>query len=264
MIGNFASKGKSDFKIKVNNNNDEKNTELNIISDLNNKSTFETSFLINEIKRNNKSLLTPIEINKKGLYIKRLFLSDIKKQIIKKNLAFSRKKVTNICKLDDFPKKKKLPEKINDSEKSISISSLFNLPKVKLRNKFNIRQKVIKNNNFSLNLHKKKALEVSYNPKIKDFFSVKNFMNDKFYSDTENKYNYLIKTKYFRNDPAIKQEIIKAKKVGIFWKRFFEYCGPIILLKRYETLREILGRNIGNKKSILLKSNSVNFSNARK
>lgn len=264
MIDKLTSKGKSYFNIKANNNSNEKNMELNIISELNNKTNFDYSLLINEIKKNNKSLLAPIDTNKKGLFMKRLFLTDKQKQIIKKNISCSQKDFSSICKYDEFPIKMKLPKKLNDSEKSISLLSLFNLPKVKLRNKFNIRQKVVKNNNFSLNLHKKKTLETSYNPKKKNFFSVRNFMNEKFYSDIENKYNYLIKTKYFRNDPAIKQEIIQAKKVGIFWNRFFDYCGHIIHFRRYQTLRKILTRNKGKKYLNLLKSNSVNLPNFKK
>lgn len=263
MIDKLSPKGKNYFSLKANNNN-EKNIELNSLSEINNKSNIDYSFLINKIIRNNKSLLEPIENNKKGLFMKRLFLTDKQKQIIKKNKSCGQKDFTNIYKYEEFPIKIKLPKKINDSEKSISLSSLFNLPKVKLRNKLNIRQKVVKNNNFSLNLHKKKTLDISYNPKIKNFFSVKNFMKEKFYSDIENKYDHLIKTKYFRNDPAIKQEIIKAKKVGIFWNRFFEYCGPIIKVKRYQALRKILTRNKIKKDSNLFKSHSVNNPNVKK
>ena len=42
--------------------------------------------------------------------------------------------------------------------------------------------------------------------KRKDFLGVKNYMKEKFYSDTENKLKNKIKTKYFRNDKMIKKK----------------------------------------------------------
>ena len=61
-----------------------------------------------------------------------------------------------------------MPNKVNNINKSISLSSLINLPKVRFRNRINIRQKLIKNkNNCRIELLSKKESEKNNNPRPK-------------------------------------------------------------------------------------------------
>ena len=196
--------------------------------------------------------------NKKRLFIKKSILSNKPKNLILKNSSNYLNEFSNLNKFEQISSK--MPKMLNKSSKNISVSSLFNLPKVKNRNKINLRERVIKSNNFSINLHKKKSIEERCDKK-KDFFGIHNFMKENFYSDIENKCKNQIKTKYFRNDSSIKNEIIAVKKFGVFWNRFIEYCEPIINYKKYQLLRKFSNENSGIKKLKIIRSNSVLNSN---
>ena len=107
-----------------------------------------------------------------------------------------------------------------------------------------MKEKLIKNNiNRRIKLISKKEPEKNNNPKPKKAFSLKKYMKEYFYSDIQNKFDEKIKTKYFRNDSAIKNEIITMKKIGAFWSKFFLYCAPIIRLQKIHLMK----RNIQSK-----------------
>ena len=201
--------------------NKRNNIELKLSSELNNKLSLECSYLINEIKRKNKTILIPLQPEQKRLNLKKLIIS----------------------------------KKLDNSSKSLSSSSLFNLPKVKTRNKININQKVVKNNNFSLDLHKKIFDDKKFRINRK-FFGIQYYMKDKYYSDIENDLKSKIQTKYFRNDSTVKKEIIAIKKFESFWKKMINYCEPIIIYKKYQLLKKNSEKNNGVRRIKIIKSNS--------
>lgn len=244
----FVQGIKSNWSTNITNNPN--NNEFNLNSEStnnNNKISIECSYLINEIKRKNNSLL-PIQNYKKRLHGKNTSLF----RDISKNLPNNKSHIYS--KLEQYSSK--LPQMVNNTNKSISLTSLFNIPKEKSRNRFNINLKVIKNNNLSLNLHKKKNIVEKFNNR-RNYFGISNFMKENFYSDLEKRYNNQIKTRYFRNDSAIKNEIIAVKKFGIFWNKFIDYCEPIIKFKKYQLFRINSNKKNDIKKLNIIKSNSV-------
>ena len=220
-------------------------TKSNNNTELNNKLALECSYLINEIKRKNSSLLLPIFINNKKINLKDKLLStkkfhfnyrnkNIIKQLICKNIK--KKYYHKNLSVDSV-----LPKKINinKSNNNISLTSLYKLPKLKYNKKINKSKSALihsnKNfNNFLNQKPQKNEEKVEKTKKKNDFLGIENFMKEKFYSDTENKLRNNIQTKYFRNDWMIKDKIIFLKKFGIFWRGFIQYCTPIIKLKKYQ------------------------------
>lgn len=214
-------------------------------AELNNKLALECSYLINEIKRKNSTLLLPIFIDKKNIYLKDKLLTnkkchfnaknknDIKKLIIK-NIQKKRYN-KNLSEDNILQKKNKLKKKNN----KITLSSLYNLPKLQQKNLHKNKSTINSNKNYIYNYNPKyQEVEIidgkNKNKKNSDFLGIENFMKEKFYSDTENKLKNKIKTKYFRNDEIIKKKIIFMKKFGIFWRGLIQYCTPIIKLKKYQ------------------------------
>ena len=220
-------------------------TKSNNNTELNNKLALECSYLINEIKRKNSSLLLPIFINNKKINLKDKLLStkkfhfnyrnkNIIKQLICKNIK--KKYYHKNLSVDSV-----LPKKINinKSNNNISLTSLYKLPKLKYNKKINKSKSALihsnKNfNNFLNQKPQKNKEKVEKTKKKNNFLGIENFMKEKFYSDTENKLRNNIQTKYFRNDWVIKDKIIFLKKFGIFWRGFIQYCTPIIKLKKYQ------------------------------
>ena len=232
-------------------NNSLLTTKTNNNTEFNNKLALECSYLINEIKRKNSSLLLPIFITNKKIYLKDKLLSTKKchfnyknknsiKRLISRNIQ--KKNYHKNLSVDNIFQKKININKINNN---ISIESLYKLPKLKFKNKINKRKSIIihSNNNINCNnnynniLNQKPKQNEEKAEKIKkksNFLGIENFMKEKFYSDTENKLRNNIQTKYFRNDWMIKDKIIFLKKFGIFWRGFIQYCTPIIKLKKYQ------------------------------
>ena len=213
---------------------------------LNNKLALECSYLINEIKRKNSTLLLPLYITNNKVYLNNKLLSDKKchynykaniKKIISKNIQ-NKRYHKNLSEDNIFQKKTELHKNNN----SISLNSLYNLPKLKTKKKIYLNKNIkvlhsINYNSKSQNDDKvEKGTSVGGGPtnKSSNFLGIENFMKEKFYSDTENKLKNKIKTIYFRNDELIKQKIIFMKKFGIFWRGFIQYCTPIIKLKQYQ------------------------------
>ena len=258
MDDKITPKGKNNSYTFITSCKNSNSVDLKSNTDLNNKLTLECSYLMNQIKSKKPLKLNSIQSDKKRIFTKKLFIMKTKKTSSVKNLSNQSKEIPNLNKIEDISSKDPIRQNKLNSEKSISLKSLFNLPKLKSRNKFNINQHVIKNNNFSLNLHKKKTFEQEYNPKNKDFFSVDKFMKENYYSDVENKFNNQIKTIYFRKGSEIKKEIIAVKKFQIFWNRFLEYSAPIIYFKKYQALRKYsLNKNTKLNKVKIVNSNSA-------
>lgn len=229
------SKISTPYKRNLNINN------LKSDSESKNKLFYESSYLIKEIQKKNKLLLSSIRQNKNKLNIKNSFASNRNKHIKK---LFIISKESKTIKEEELLQKIDMPNKANNINNSISLSSLINLPKVRFRNRINMKEKLIKNNiNRRIKLISKKEPEKNNNPKSKKAFSLKKYMKEYFYSDIQNKFDEKIKTKYFRNDSAIKNEIITMKKIGAFWSKFFQYCAPIIRLQKIHLMK----RNIQSK-----------------
>ena len=231
----------NNLTININSNND---TNIKF----NNKIDLQCSYLINEIKRKNSSLLLPINIKNKKIYLKDKLISNKKSHIylkrkdcIKKLISKNIHKNVLLKNLSEDNIKTKEGRIIPNS--NVSLTSLYHLPKVKNINQIRHHKTIIINKNI-INNSKKKNRDEKDDMKRKDFLGIKNYMNEKFYSDTEKKLTNKIKTKYFRNDKKIKQKIIFMKKFGIFWKGFIQYCTPIIRSKIYKIENE--EKNINN------------------
>ena len=214
--------------------------------ELNNKLALECSYLINEIKRKNSTILLPLYITRKKVFLKNKLLSDKKchfnlksnfQKLISKKIQ-NKRYHRNLSEYNIFQKK----TEIDKTNKGISLNLLYNLPKIKPKNKNCLNKNIYSRNSISYSSKSQNndmivgsdENGVSSAKKSNNFLGIENFMKEKFYSDTENKLKSKIKTKYFRNDEIIKQKIIFLKKFGIFWRSFIQYCAPIIKLKKYQ------------------------------
>ena len=224
----------SEYKRNLNSN------KLILNSESKNKASLECSYLLNEINLKNRLLLSSIKTKKNKICIKKSFISNRNKHL-KKLFKISKELTTN--KEEEPTHKIDMASKTSNLNKSISLSSLINLPKIKIRNGMNIRQKLIKKKNFGKYFVGKTNLENNRNQKKNKAFSLKKFMKENFYSDVQNKFNDKIKTIYFRNDSTIKHEIMTMKKIGTFWSKFIQYCSPIIRLQKIKLMK----RNILSK-----------------
>jgi len=218
----------SEYKRNLNNN------KLILNSESKNKASLECSYLLNEINRKNRLLLSSIKSTKNKLLLKKSFISNRNKHL-KKLFRISKELTKN--KEEEPTHKIDMASKTSNLNKSISLSSLIKLPKIQLRNGMNIRQKLIKKKNLRKNLLGQTNLEKTCNSKKNKAFSLKKFMKENFYSDVQNKLNDKIKTIYFRNDSTIKHEIMTMKKIGTFWSKCFQYCSPIIRLQKIKLMK---------------------------
>ena len=227
--------------------------------ELNTKLALECSYLINEIKRKNSSLLLPLYINNKKIYLKNKLISDKKchfnykskiKKLLAKNIQ-NKRYFRNYSEQNIFQKKTEI-EKAN---KGISLNLLYSLPKLKAKRKIYLNKNINYRNSINYNSKSQNedifvGIDESVGRSAKkqsNFLGIENFMKEKFYSDTENKLKSKIKTIYFRNDEMIKQKIIFLKKFGIFWRSFIQYCAPIIKLKKYQLdYKYKFGKNIND------------------
>ena len=217
------------------------NSPLNLKSysnsnlEINNRLALQCSSLINEIKRKNSALLLPLYINNKKIYIQnklsknKFFYSDYKSNI---------KKLISRNDNKRYLSKNYSTDNINSKEiksvNNISLGSLYNLPKLKSKDRI-LHAKGYSFHNYILNKKpQQEELRRHIKSKNSNILGIENFMKEKFYSDTENKLKQIIKTKYFRNDIMIKDKIIFLKKFGVFWRRFIQYCSPIINSKKYQ------------------------------
>jgi hypothetical protein len=238
--------------------------------EFNNKLALQCSYLINEIKRKNRTLLLPIHISNKKIYLHNKILTN------KKSLSFF-KKTNNIKKLISKNETKKYLSKnliqrqnnkiiirkrnnydtqtdiTYNNNRNIPLTSLYNIPTIKKEGNTHMKSIIFVNKNNKINkslTQEKDESNQKNNKKKNEFMDVENYMREKFFVDTENKLKNKIQTKYFRNDGLIKDQIIYLQKFGIFWKGFIQYCTPIIRLKKYQI-------DYKNKK----KQNEINNSN---
>jgi hypothetical protein len=139
--------------------------------------------------------------------------------------------------------------KIN-TNRNILLTSLFNpqshIPKSnkqtpkKEKNKINLR--------YRNNIEYSKSVENSFkniytNTEGKDVVKLENYMKDKFYEDIEKKMNIKLMDRNFCHDKSMKDKIIKLNKIGLFWGSVFEYCNPLITVKKYKCIKDQLKNN---------------------
>ena len=175
----------------------------------------------------------------------------------------SRNKVYNnaITPNDDlFQKRFKI--KINKNKnKNILLTSLYNLPQVGNNNntiKHYYSSQNIKNKSNKLNIENSKSIDNSFQVKKsktknvasgtniideKEILKLENYMRDKFYEDIEKKMIIKLKSKNFCHDKSIKERIIKMNKIGLFWGTVFEYCNPILSVKKFKLIKNKFHKN---------------------
>lgn len=160
---------------------------------------------------------------------------------------------------DLFQKRIKL--KFNKS-KNILLTSLYNLPQVGSNNntiKHYYSSQNIKNKSNKLNIDNSKSIDNSFQMKKtaktknvasgskiideKEILKLENYMRDKFYEDIEKKMTIKLKSKNFCHDKSIKERIIKMNKIGLFWGTVFEYCNPILSVKKFKFIKNKFHKN---------------------
>ena len=77
----------------------------------------------------------------------------------------------------------------------------------------------------------------------KEILKLENYMRDKFYEDIEKKMTIKLKSKNFCHDKSIKERIIKMNKIGLFWGTVFEYCNPILSVKKFKFIKNKFHKN---------------------
>lgn len=160
---------------------------------------------------------------------------------------------------DLFQKRIKL--KFNKN-KNILLTSLYNLPQVGSNNntiKHYYSSQNIKNKSNKLNIDNSKSIDNSFQMKKttktknvasgskiideKEILKLENYMRDKFYEDIEKKMTIKLKSKNFCHDKSIKERIIKMNKIGLFWGTVFEYCNPILSVKKFKFIKNKFHKN---------------------
>jgi hypothetical protein len=157
---------------------------------------------------------------------------------------------------------KKIKIKINKN-KNILLTSLYNLPQVgNNNNTINIKHyyssQNIRNKSNKLNIDNSKSIDNSFQMKKsktknvgsgskiideKEILKLENYMRDKFYEDIEKKMIIKLKSKNFCHDKSIKERIIKMNKIGLFWGTVFEYCNPILSVKKFRLIKNKFHKN---------------------
>jgi hypothetical protein len=178
--------------------------------------------------------------------IRKLISYRIKKKETKNERTLNYRPVPNLS-IDTSKDKKKfdLNKKMNETMGIISKNS---------RNK-NININLIGYNKISVkkNLKPIKIIKKLNHSKIyrKDKINeLQNFMKDRFYADTELKMKKKLKNTIFSIDNSLKNKIIEINKIGDFWKGVFDYCNPVINLKKYKCSKDMFnGYKIMKKKS---------------
>ena len=155
---------------------------------------------------------------------------------------------------------KKIKIKINKN-KNILLTSLYNLPQV--GNNYNTikhyySSQNIKNKSSKLNIENYKSIDNSFQVKKiktknvatgtkiideKEILKLENYMRDKFYEDIEKKMIIKLNSKNFCHDKSIKERIIKMNKIGLFWGTVFEYCNPILSVKKFKFIKKKFHKN---------------------
>jgi len=168
--------------------------------------------------------------------IRKLISYRIKKKETKKERTLNYHPVSNLSidiskdkkKIDLNKKKSETLGIINKNNKNMNIN-LIDYNKISVKNSLK-PIKIIKKLNPS-NIYKRDS-----NCKINE---LQNFMKDRFYADTEIKMKKKLKNTTFSIDNSLKNKIIEINKIGDFWKGVFDYCSPVINLKKYKCSRDM-------------------------
>ena len=146
---------------------------------------------------------------------------------------------------------------IKKSNRNILLTSLFNLPQIPQKsNNHNHSQKNIKNKSEILLISKNNIENPKLNDKTsksqnklistieeKEILKLENYMRDKFYEDIEKKMAVKLKEKNFCHDTSMKEKIIKMNKIGLFWGTVFEYCNPVLSVKKLKYAKNLFLKN---------------------
>lgn len=90
--------------------------------------------------------------------------------------------------------------------------------------------------------------------------ALSSLLKNKYYSDTEEMLKRKINIQSFPRDHSLKDKIIHLKKFGAFWDSVFNYCVPIISVKKYKAQRDFSERKkLDYLKLIKNKSNYYNM-----
>ena len=137
-----------------------------------------------------------------------------------------------------------------NTNRNILLTSLFNPPSRIPRSNKQTPKKVKNNINLRYRNNKEysKSVENSFkntytNTEGKDVAKLENYMKDKFYEDIEKKMNIKLMDRNFCHDKSMKDKIIKLNKIGLFWGSVFEYCNPLITVKKYKCIKDQLQKN---------------------
>lgn len=170
---------------------------------------------------------------------------------------------------------KRIKIKINKN-KNILLTSLYNLPQVENNNniiKHYYSSQNIKNKSNKLNMDNSKSIDNSFQVKKnksknvasgsniideKELLKLENYMRDRFYEDIEKKMTIKLKSKNFCHDKSIKERIIKMNKIGLFWGSVFEYCNPILSVKKFKFIKNKFHKNNKYINDYKYKSNKSN------
>ena len=181
--------------------------------------------------------------------IRKLISYRIKKIETKRGRTLNYHPVPNLS-IDTSKDKKKLDlnRKMNETmginiknNKNININ-LIDYNKISVKN--NLKPiKIIKK------LNPSKIYKKDKNSKINE---LQNFMKDRFYADTELKMKKKLRNITFSIDNSLKKKIIEINKIGDFWKGVFDYCSPVINIKKYKCSRDMFNgyKNMKKKSKI--------------
>jgi len=232
ILKNISTFGKGDYFFKA-----KKNKNITDISKDNNDS----------ISLSKLYKLPTLLKNENNYTIRKLIPYRVKKKETKKESTLNYHPVQNLS-IDTSKDKKKLDLSkkmsetmgiINKNDKNININ-LIGYNKISVKN--NLKPiKIIKK------LNPASIYQKDNNCKINE---LKNFMKDRFYADTEIKMKKKLKNTTFSIDNSLKNKIIEINKIGDFWKGVFDYCNPVINLKKYKCSRDMFNKHkIMKKKS---------------
>ena len=148
-----------------------------------------------------------------------------------------------------------LPSINKNDSKTISSSQFFSNNKENGKN-FKIHKKIkdfpniSRNNdplvNYAISQTEKNAgKEMSksidkINTKRKEELKLENYMREKFYEDIEKKMTYKLRNRNFCHDHFVKDRLIQMNQVGLFWGGVFEYCNPLLCVKKFKCVKENL------------------------
>ncbi len=134
--------------------------------------------------------------------------------------------------------------KLNNN-RNILLTSLFNPPsRIPKSNKHTPKKNLRYRNNSEYSKSVENSFKNTYtNTEGKDVVKLENYMKDKFYEDIEKKMNIKLMDRNFCHDKSMKDKIIKLNKIGLFWGSVFEYCNPLITVKKYRCIKDQLKKN---------------------